>query len=63
MSDPDRFRGAASWSGTSFAAPLVAGKIARLVREQQLLPKQAVRRLLDGPDLARLPYLGTIVTD
>ncbi len=63
VGDPDRFRGAASWSGTSFAAPLVAGKIARLVREKGLLPKQAVQRLLYAPGLARLPYLGTIVTD
>jgi Subtilase family len=60
--DPDDFKGAATWSGTSFAAPLVAGKIARVVREQRLLPKSAVRQLLDAPGLARLPGLGTIVT-
>ena len=60
--DPDLFEGAASWDGTSFSAPLVAGRLARLVREEGILPKEAVRRLIDAPDLARLPWLGTIVT-
>jgi hypothetical protein len=60
--DPDDFRGAATWSGTSFAAPLVAAKLARLVAEG-LTPREAVARLLDAPGLARLPMLGTVVTD
>jgi subtilisin family serine protease len=61
--DPDRFDGGAIWSGTSFSAPVVAGRLARLVAEGGLLPKQAVRRLIDAPGLAALPGLGTIVTD
>ena len=61
--DPDRFDGGAIWSGTSFSAPLVAGRLARLVAERELLPKQAVRRLIDAPGLAALPGLGTIVTE
>jgi subtilisin family serine protease len=61
--DPDRFDGGAIWSGTSFSAPVVAGRLARLVAERGLLPKQAVRRLIDAPGLAALPGLGTIVTD
>jgi subtilisin family serine protease len=61
--DPDRFDGGAIWSGTSFSAPLVAGRLARLVADRGLLPKQAVRRLIDAPGLAALPGLGTIVTD
>jgi len=60
--DSDRFAGAATWSGTSFAAPLVAGKLAKVMHEHQLLPKQAVRQVIDAPGLARLPGLGTIVT-
>jgi Subtilase family len=61
--DPDRFDGGAIWSGTSFSAPLVAGRLARLVADRGLLPKQAVRRLIDAPGLAALPGLGTIVTE
>jgi hypothetical protein len=60
--DPDDFDGAATWSGTSFAAPLVAGRLARLVRESALTPRQAAARLLDDPGLARIPGLGTVVT-
>ncbi len=59
--DPDRFRGAARWSGTSFAAPWVAGRIAKVAREQGVLPKAAARMLLDEPDAA-LPGFGAIIT-
>lgn len=61
--DPDAFRGAATWSGTSFAAPLVAGKIAKVMVEKQISAQDAVERLVDAPGLARLPQLGTIVTE
>jgi hypothetical protein len=61
--DPDAFRGAATWSGTSFAAPLVAGKIAKVMVEKGISPQEAVTRLVDAPDLARLPLLGTVVTE
>jgi hypothetical protein len=60
--DPDLFEGAALWSGTSFAAPLVAGRLARLVREGPMMPKDAVGQLIEAPGLAGLPWLGTIVT-
>jgi hypothetical protein len=46
--EPDRFTGPnpwALWSGTSFAAPQVAGAIARLCRTGRT-PRQAVRELL-----------------
>ena len=60
--DPDFFDGAAIVSGTSFAAPLVAGRLGQLVKGREMLPKEAVRHLLDAPGLAALPWLGTIVT-
>ena len=36
----------ALWSGTSFAAPQVTGKLAQLCQEEQLKPRAALRRLL-----------------
>jgi Subtilase family len=60
--DPDEFDGGASWSGTSFAAPLVVGRIAGLVRDEAITPKEAVRRLIDDPQRTRIPWHGTIVT-
>jgi len=47
---PDRFGpdAWALWSGTSFAAPQVAGAIAKIAQEQQVGPREALRRLLDG---------------
>lgn len=51
------FRGYATWSGTSFAAAVVAGALARLCRE--VPPGQAVRRLLDGG--RRVADLGVVV--
>jgi len=59
--DPDAFSGWACWSGTSFSAPAVIGA---LIREQLLTPctpQQAVERLIDAPDLLRIPNLGTVV--
>jgi subtilisin family serine protease len=38
----------ALWSGTSFAAPQVAGAIARIAQEDGVGPREALRRLLDG---------------
>jgi Subtilase family len=60
-SDPDRFRGWAVWSGTSFAAPVVAGALARTMATNGSTAVEAVERLLDGPALLRIPHLGTVV--
>lgn len=59
--DPDRFRGFARWSGTSFATPAVAGAIAAASDAQGVPAAEAARELL-GPDAARsLDDLGTVV--
>lgn len=52
------FHGYATWSGTSFAAAVVTGALARLCR--QVPPAEAVRRLLDGG--RRIADLGVVVT-
>jgi len=52
----------AAWSGTSFAAPIVAGVLARAVLAGAT-PEQAVGRLIDDPDLVRLAGLGTIINE
>ena len=57
--DPDRFDGWAKWSGTSFAAPVVAA-LARVVG-QGATPHDAVAHLVDDKGLARKPMLGTMV--
>jgi hypothetical protein len=46
--DPDTFGpdAWATWTGTSFAAPQVAGGVARLCQERGLPPRQALRELL-----------------
>lgn len=46
--DPDTFgRNAwATWTGTSFAAPQIAGGVARLCQERGLAPRRALRELL-----------------
>ncbi|MGH9191462.1 MAG: S8 family serine peptidase, partial [Acidimicrobiales bacterium] len=38
----------ALWSGTSFAAPQVAGAIAKIAIEEDVTPTEAKRRLLTG---------------
>jgi subtilisin family serine protease len=53
--------GAASWSGTSFAAPYVVGALARTMRILDSDPVRAVERLLHAPGLVRLPMHGTVV--
>ncbi|GAA3805683.1 S8 family peptidase [Cellulomonas soli] len=47
-SEPDTFGedAFARWSGTSFAAPQIAGGVARLVQEHGLSPREAYTRLL-----------------
>ncbi|HEX8134486.1 MAG TPA: S8/S53 family peptidase [Actinomycetes bacterium] len=57
---PDKFRknAWAVWTGTSFAAPQVAGAIARIAQEQGVGPRAALGRLFDRqpdlPDYGRL---------
>lgn len=61
--DPDDFTGFAVWSGTSFAAPAVAGAIARAAAEEGLPGVAAARRVLDPRGRRVLPGLGVVVTD
>ncbi len=59
--DPDDFEGWARWSGTSFAAPVVAGALAREMLVSGCSAREAVARVIDAPWLMRLPGLGTVV--
>jgi subtilisin family serine protease len=59
--DADAFEGYATWSGTSFAAPAVAGAIARLAAEEDLPAAAAADRLLDPAASLTLPDLGVII--
>jgi hypothetical protein len=56
----DRYRGWARWSGTSFAAPKVAGVIARELYLRGGTAAEAWRRL-SGPAHHRYPDLGVVV--
>ena len=55
------FHGWATWSGTSFSAPFVAGVLAREVITRDISAEDAVTRIIDEPSLLRLPLLGTVV--
>jgi subtilisin family serine protease len=44
--DPDCFTGFATWSGTSFAAPQVAGELARKAQEQKTTPRAVLDDVL-----------------
>jgi hypothetical protein len=59
--DPDDYSGWARWSGTSFAAPVVVGALARHMAETGASATDAVVRLIDHPGLLRIPGLGTVV--
>jgi hypothetical protein len=59
--DEEAFSGWATWSGSSFAAPLVVGALARVMLDQQLPPQAAAEMLIDQPGLFRLPGYGTVV--
>jgi subtilisin family serine protease len=59
--DPDAFRGYAAWSGTSFAAPAVAGAIAGLAAAQDLPAAAAADRILDPAAGRTLPDLGVVL--
>ncbi len=58
--DPDHFEGWARWSGTSFAAPVVVAALARAIAAGDS-PRDAVKSVIDGPNLTRRPMLGTVV--
>jgi subtilisin family serine protease len=58
---PD-FQGYATWSGTSFAAPKVAGAITHLAATKDISAADAAELLLDPDTNQRIPDLGTVVT-
>jgi subtilisin family serine protease len=59
--DPDDFQGYATWSGTSFAAPVVAGRIAGLAAAEGIGADEAADRVLDPEANPSLPGLGVVV--
>jgi hypothetical protein len=62
--DPDGsrvFTGYATWSGTSFAAPRVAGRIAALAAAQGSSAADAAAQLLDPTTQSSVPDLGVLV--
>lgn len=59
--DSDDFEQWATWSGTSFAAPVVVAALAREMMMTGCEASEAVERLVTAAHLARLPNMGTIV--
>ena len=59
--DPDHFESWARWSGTSFAAPVVVAALARAMLNRAVNAPEAVRLVIDGPRLLKIPDLGTVV--
>ncbi|XRQ13328.1 S8 family peptidase [Actinomadura welshii] len=59
--DPDAFQGFATWSGTSFAAPVVAGRVAGLAAAEGIGADRAAERVLDPAANPSLPGLGVVV--
>ncbi|GLW66701.1 hypothetical protein Arub01_49450 [Actinomadura rubrobrunea] len=55
------FDGYATWSGTSFAAPAVAGMIADLAAQEDVSAAEAAERVLSPADARTLPDLGVVV--
>jgi subtilisin family serine protease len=60
--DPDHFQGYATWSGTSFAAPAVAGAIAGLAIREDLPVTVAADLTLDPAVAPSLPDLGIVIS-
>lgn len=60
--DPDRFEGWATWSGTSFATPVVVAAIAREMVLGNCSAKVAADRVVYAPGALRIRCLGTVVT-
>ncbi|MQA01470.1 MAG: S8 family serine peptidase [Streptosporangiales bacterium] len=61
--DEDLFLGYADWSGTSFAAPQVAGAIAGICAKQGVDAPEAARILLDPSKHSYVPDLGLAVLE
>ena len=59
--DSDDFDEWATWTGTSFAAPVVVAALAREMATTNCSAADAVDRVIRAPHLARLPNMGTIV--
>ncbi len=59
--DPDHFEQWARWSGTSFAAPVVAAAVLRTMALTRRSANDAVDTVVRGPGLLRLPGFGTVV--
>ncbi|MFA1545757.1 S8 family peptidase [Actinomadura chokoriensis] len=59
--DPDLFQGYATWSGTSFAAPVVAGRIAGRAAADGVDAVTAADRVLDPGSHPALADLGVVV--
>ncbi len=57
----EKFAGFARWSGTSFAAPRVAGAIAAQAADQGVSATQAAADLLDPHNHVSIPDLGVLV--
>jgi hypothetical protein len=59
--DADDFEQWATWSGTSFAAPVVVAALAREMATTGCTAREAVARVVHAPHLGRLANMGTIV--
>ena len=59
--DPDKFEGWATWSGTSFAGPVVVAAIAREMVLGACSAKRAANRVVYAPSALRIRCLGTVV--
>jgi hypothetical protein len=59
--DPDKFAGWATWSGTSFAGPVVVAAIAREMVLGACSAKRAANRVVYAPSALRIRCLGTVV--
>ena len=59
--DPDKFEGWATWSGTSFAGPVVVAAIAREMVLGACNAKHAANRVVYAPNALRIRCLGTVV--
>jgi hypothetical protein len=55
------FTGYASWSGTSFAAPQLAGDVAEIAFSKQLSVRDAAELLLDPATTQRRSDLGVVI--